>query len=102
MDWCSYPRRHQHQHHHHHHAKCASMRLENIEEERPASCLPVSLRPPETPTEAMEFLARSWSLSAVEISKALTLFENRKPSDSTGVERQNSNPPLSAAREEVR
>ncbi|CAD5186482.1 unnamed protein product [Musa acuminata subsp. malaccensis] len=99
MEWCSYSHRHHH-HHHHHHAKGASMRLENIEEERPASCLPVSLRPPETPTEAMEFLARSWSLSAVEISKALTLFENRKPSDSTGVERQNSNPPLSAAREE--
>ncbi|CAL9771647.1 unnamed protein product [Musa acuminata subsp. burmannicoides] len=98
MEWCSYS--HRHHHHHHHHAKGASMRLENIEEERPASCLPVSLRPPETPTEAMEFLARSWSLSAVEISKALTLFENRKPSDSTGVERQNSNPPLSAAREE--
>ncbi|RWW27263.1 hypothetical protein BHE74_00052005 [Ensete ventricosum] len=76
------------------------MRLENIEEDRPASCLPLSLRPPETPTEAMEFLARSWSLSAVEISKALTLFENRNPSDSTGVERQDSNPPLSAAREE--
>lgn len=67
----------------------ASTRLEDIEEERPASSLPVALRPPETPTEAMEFLARSWSLSALEVSKALTLFESKKPpSDSSAAERE--------------
>ncbi|KAF8393405.1 hypothetical protein HHK36_021649 [Tetracentron sinense] len=54
------------------HTKCPSSRLENIGEDGPASWLSVLSAPPETPTESMEFLARSWSLSAMELSKALT------------------------------
>jgi len=48
--------------------------LENIEEEFPM-CLPaLAFPPPETPREPMEFLARSWSISALEVSKALASF----------------------------
>ncbi|XP_016510952.2 VAN3-binding protein-like isoform X1 [Nicotiana tabacum] len=52
--------------------KCKSNKLEGINEDSAASWQPLACPPPETPTESMEFLARSWSLSAMELSKALS------------------------------
>lgn len=57
-----------------------SLPLENIEEESPM-CLPLTLPshlPPETPQEPMEFLSRSWSISALEVAKALTPIDTQR------------------------
>ncbi|KAL1291130.1 hypothetical protein AAHE18_20G179400 [Arachis hypogaea] len=71
-------------------SKCSIHQLENIDENAASECtLSSSCPPPETPTESMEFLARSWSLSAMELSKALHYNTNIKPS-TTSAENKDS------------
>lgn len=55
-------------------------KLENIDEEGPSMVTREvkSALPPETPTETMEFLGRSWSISAVELTRA---FFNNSTAD---------------------
>ncbi|ESQ53885.1 hypothetical protein EUTSA_v10025284mg [Eutrema salsugineum] len=59
---------------------CSWKKLENIEEEGPATVAREvkTALPPETPTETMEFLGRSWSISAVELTRA---FFNNSAAD---------------------
>ncbi|XP_024517314.1 VAN3-binding protein [Selaginella moellendorffii] len=72
-----------------------SQHLENIEEDFPMyfPSPTTSYPPPETPLEPMEFLSRSWSISAVDVSKALApynpaanKFATTRRAEETGIE----------------
>ncbi|KAG6389478.1 hypothetical protein SASPL_150946 [Salvia splendens] len=74
-----------------------SNRLKNIEEENAEEWPPVSCPQPETPTESMEFLARSWSVSAVELSKALCNTHSEEKPDRRSSLLVKDNQPLLAS-----
>ncbi|MCO5549893.1 hypothetical protein L7F22_003368 [Adiantum nelumboides] len=62
-----------------------SLPLENIEEDSPM-CLPLTMRPhlpPPSPQEPMEFLSRSWNISALEVAKALNPIDTPRRLDGT-------------------
>lgn len=53
--------------------KCSFQKLEGIDEDSPANWQAISSAPPpETPVESLEFLARSWSISGIELAKAIS------------------------------
>ncbi|KAH9325452.1 hypothetical protein KI387_005630 [Taxus chinensis] len=56
------------------------MNLEDIREDDDDLC---EFPQPETPKEPMEFLARSWSISALQVSKALTNQQQQRPETMT-------------------
>ncbi|XP_051137385.1 VAN3-binding protein isoform X3 [Andrographis paniculata] len=79
----------------------ANRLLENIKEEETAAewqqQQQISCPQPQTPTESMEFLARSWSVSAVELSKALWNTNGNAAKPPLGSEHEHHDQPLLAS-----